>query len=167
MDKVQEKLIRGSRRAAFAFSVLFWSGVLWLFSEAWPPLKGFIAALHTPKAAEESVNLVRAVHTEAPAWALMGALWIAKGLFTRFARGEALTAASGRSLSVIGGCFLASVLASGTLPSPPPGLSVPVFTMSQACSSEILLGCVGTTLILLGRAFSAAAAIKLEHDQIV
>jgi hypothetical protein len=168
MDRTQERLVRGSRRLAFAFTVLFWSGALWLFSEAaWRPLKSLAAALTTPAAGEEAIVLLRSLLAETPAFALMGALWTARGLFGRFAHGEALTPASGRALSVIGAWFIASALASGTFSSAMSGAPALALATPPAVSAEIVLGCVGAALILLGRAFSAAAAIKADHDQIV
>jgi hypothetical protein len=168
MDRTQEKLVRGSRRLASVFTVLFWFGAFWIFSEAaWRPLKEVAAALHTPKAGEAALGLSQALLAETPAFALMGALWTARGLFARFARGEALTAASGRSLSVIGAWFIASALASGTFSSSPTTPPTPAFTAPPTVAAEIVLGCVGVALILLGRAFSAAAAIKADHDQII
>jgi hypothetical protein len=168
MDKSQERLVRGSRRLSIAFTALFWFGVFWLFTEAaWRPLKEVVAALPTPRAGQETVGLARALLAETPAFALMGALWTAKALFRRFARGEALTAASGRSLSLMGVWFLASALSSGTFSTAPSAPPTAAFAAPPAISPEIVLGCVGAVLILLGRAFSTAAAIKADHDQIV
>jgi len=165
---IQVKLARESGRLAVAFTALFWFGAFWLFSEAaWIPLKEVAAALPTPRAGQEFVGLARALLAETPAFALMGALWTARGLFRRFAGGEALSPATGRSLSVIGGWFLASALASGMFPGAPAGAPSATFTAHPAVSAEIVLGCVGASLILLGRAFSIAAAMKADHDQIV
>jgi len=167
MDPTHAKLIRGSRRLAFAFTALFWTGALWLFSEAaWRPLKGVVASSGGGLAGAAWARLFDALLAEAPAFALMGALWTARGLFHRFALGDALTPASGRSLSLIGLWFLASALVSSLVPS----RSVPesgVFIAPPGVSMEIVLGCVGAALVLLGRAFAAAAAIKADHDQIV
>jgi hypothetical protein len=168
MDKIQERLVRGSRRLAFAFTVLFWIGALWLLSEtAWRPLKEVAAVFPSGRTVDAMLGLIRALLAETPAFALMGALWTARGLFRRFARGEALTIASGRSLSIIGCWFLASALASGTFSSAPSSRPTAAFAEPPTISAEIVLGCVGAALILLGRAFSAAAAIKADHDQIV
>lgn len=168
MDRNQERLVRGSRRLAFVFTVLFWTGALWLFSEAaWPSLKRAAAALTSPAAGTEAIIFLRSLLAETPAFALMGALWTAIGLFRGFARGEALTAASGRALSVIGVWFIASAVASGTFVGAPFGLQAPALAMPPTLSAEMVLGCVGIALVLLGRAFSTAAAIKADHDQIV
>jgi hypothetical protein len=168
MDKLQQRLVRGSRRLAVAFTALFWFGLFWLFAEAaWRPLKAVVAALPTPHAWAAVLGLSRDLLAETPAFALMGALWTARGLFGRFASGEALTPASGRSLSIIGGWFLASLFCSGVFSSATSLPPAPAFGAPLAISTEILLGCVGAMLILLGRAFSAAAAIKADLDQIV
>jgi len=168
MDSNQQKLIAGSRRIAFAFSVLFWAGALWLFSEvAWRPIKALVAALNTPGAGPAAIDLAHALLNHTPVFALMGALWTAIGLFRRFAQGEALSPASGRALSVIGGWFLASVLAAALFTDDVHAPPVTGFTAPLAVDAEIVLGCVGAALVLLGRAFAAAAAIKADHDQIV
>jgi len=168
MDTHQQRLVRGSRRLAFVFSVLFWAGVLWVFSDAiWRPLKVFVAAQGSPAASAGGAALARAVLAQTPTFALMGALWTAIGLFNRFAQGEALTAASGRSLSRIGGWFIASAIASGLFSDVPAMPAMRAMTMPPAIDAELVLCCVGAALVLLGRAFSAAAAIKAEHDQIV
>jgi len=168
MDKIHQRLVRGSRRLAVAFTALFWFGLLWLFTEAaWSPLKTLVAALPTPHVWTAALALSRTLLDETPAFALMGALWTARGLFGRFADGEALTPASGRSLSVIGGWCLASLFFSGVFSSAAFVPYKPAFGAPLAISTEILLGCVGAMLVLLGRAFSAAAAIKADLDQIV
>jgi len=168
MDKLHQRLVRGSRRLAVTFTALFWFGLFWLFTEAaWRPLKVIWASRATPRAWAAVLGLVEALVAETPALALMGALWTARGLFGRFGHGETLSPASGRSLSLMGAWFLASLFCSEIFSDVASTAATSAFGAPLAISTEILLACVGVMLVLLGRAFSVAAAIKSELDQIV
>lgn len=166
MDQDLAALEARGRRLERLFAIIFWLGALWLFAEAYVPLKHVGAALYRQEGALAAELFQTTFFNAIAALALLGALWSAKELFGGFARGSAFTAESATHLKRMGlwlagaGALMlfgaAGFLATGTEDQRMPLLGGP-----------LMLLVIGLAVHLLGDVLRVSATIKAEHDQIV
>lgn len=155
---------RDARRYATLFSILFWLGLLWLFSQFYVPLKGWGAAAFAedqPLFQEANRRLIRLVLQTLPAFALLGALRTAEQLFRRLGAGPILTVEAGEGLKAIGTWLLVAGIL-GLLGFDGEGVDLAIYFRP-----DLILAAVGLAVRYVGQVWVMAAGIKAEHDQIV
>jgi hypothetical protein len=154
------------RRLERLFAIIFWLGALWLFAEAYVPLKHVGSALLRQEGAIAAGLFQSTFFDALAALALLGALWSAKELFGGFARGQALSDSSATHLKRLGLWLAAagSLMlfgASGYLATGQSSGQAPLF------GAPLMVLVIGLAIHLLGDVLRVSAEIKAEHDQIV
>jgi hypothetical protein len=162
-NPIDDPLAQRGRSLASLFSVIFWGGALWLFAEAYVPLKQFGAALAGNDAAWQSSaqGLLRFLPQALPAIALLFAVETARRLFQSFGEGEILTAANGRALGHIGTALAVSAVLQLIAAAADGQQGGPLTSL------VLVLGCVGFAIRCIGEAWERAAALQAELDAIV
>jgi hypothetical protein len=162
VEPIDDPLAQRGRSLASLFSVIFWGGLLWLFAEAYVPLKQFGAALAGNDAAwqDSARGLLRFLPQALPAIALLFAVDTARRLFQSFGDGDILTAANGRALGQIGTALAVSAVLQ-LIAAADGGQGGPLTSL------VLVLGCVGFAIRCIGEAWERAAALQAELDAIV
>ncbi|WP_353204894.1 hypothetical protein [Sphingomonas sp.] len=160
-----DALRRQSRSLKKAFEWGFSISCFLLFSQvSYVPLKTLLFSVGTPDATSALVDLVEIAARALPSVALLGAIWTARGLFKAYEDGAVLTPESGRAIGRVGDWLTASgVLA---LLVGPASATMDAVTGAYITTQIALIG-VGLAVRLLGRVQAIAAAIKIDHEQIV
>jgi hypothetical protein len=158
-----DPLARRGRSLATLFGIIFWGGALWLFAEAYVPLKQLGAALAGQPDAFESAGrgMLQVLGQTLPAIVLLLAVGSARRLFQAFGSGEILVAANGKKLGEIGSALAAAAVLMLLGIGGEGGEGWP-FT-----SLIIVLGSVGLAVRWIGEAWERAAATQAELDSFV
>lgn len=153
----------------FVGAALLWMHpdyVEWIAREQWA---GGRAGLTLTPLAQVSAGALSCAHLGLLCWAL----WTARGLFIRFARGEVLEAQTGRDLRMIGGLVAAYAVLTPLVKSlmtvaltlgNPPGERLLAVALG---TNEAILGVLGGLILVLGHAMAEAARIADDNRQIV
>jgi hypothetical protein len=138
----------------------------WIAREQWA---GGPAAFTLTPMSRLAAGLVSCAHLGLLCWAL----WTARGLFARFARGETLETQTGRDLRTIGGLIAlyglttplagALITLAATMANPPGQRMVGV----SLGTNELILGLLGALILVLGHVMAEAARIADDNRQIV
>lgn len=164
------KLQRESKDLAGFLLWIFIIVCLGLFADVlYRPLKALGGALATPEADIGAVLEPFRGQAVAmiPAFMMLAALWTARSVFVAFSQGEVFTTKAGDALCAVGDWLIAAAFtALFVVPSVGSVLNVegPVWELDRMA---VVLLCVGFAIRLIGKAFSGAAAIKAENDQII
>jgi hypothetical protein len=166
MEPDMDALAARGRRLERLFAIVFWVGALWLFAEAYVPLKHVGAALYRQEGMFAAELFQSAFFDAMAALAMLGALWSAKELFAGFARGEAFSEGSATQLRrmglwLAGAGALMLFGASGYLAASDGGEGIPLL------GGPLMLLVIGLAIHLLGDVLRVSADIKAEHDQII
>jgi hypothetical protein len=147
------------------FGWLFGLGAFLVFAEvAYMPLKAVFLSVGTNALGGAAGHLGEAAIAALPALALLGALWQARRLFNSFATGQILSVETGKALTRLGDLLVVSTVLWFVF-GPAVDYHEPAF--GPYLSASIMLGCIGLAIRLVGRVIDMAAAIKVDHDQIV
>jgi hypothetical protein len=161
----EDPLAQRGRSLASLFSVIFWGGVLWLFAEAYVPLKQATAAWLGADLSEQQETvraLLRFLIQALPAVALLVAIGFARSLFTVFGTGAILVPDNGLRLGRIGTALVVAavlMLVGGWIPGG--DHAGPLFSL------VMVLGAVGLAIRWIGDAWARAAAAQAELEAFV
>jgi hypothetical protein len=160
-----DPLAKRGRSLASLFTVIFWYGALWLFAEAYVPLKqASVAWLGSDLSLQQETGralgqfAIRAL----PAVALLAAVRFARSLFTVFGTGAILVPENGERLGHIGTSLVAAavlMLVGGWIGDG--GHGGPLFSL------VMVLGAVGLAIRWIGDAWARAAAAQAELEAFV
>lgn len=154
-----------SARLKTLFGWVFGIGAFLLFSEAaYRPLKHIVLSLGTPDGGAAWRELVIVAQQALPAVALLAAVYAARRLFKALAQGAVLSVESSAALGRIGDWLIASAVLG--LLFGPYGLRFDALS-ANLFATQIVLGCVGLAIRLVGRIHRIAAELKADHEQIV
>jgi hypothetical protein len=149
-----------------AFLWLHPSYVEWIAREQWA---GGSSALTLTPLSRLSAGALSCAHLGLLCWAL----WTARRLFVRYARGEVLETRAGRDVRTIGGLIalyaaltplVKSAMTVALTWGNPPGQRMLAISLG---TNELILGLLGALILVLGHVLAEAARIADDNRQIV
>lgn len=169
-DHMNSDIEKKSANLASMFGWVFWLTAFWLFANvSYVPLKRFGAALVTPEtdALEAAVAFADILFAQLSVILAMIAVYTARKLFVQFSQGEVFTAQNGATLMRVGDWLIASAIIALAMQIIEADAAGTVTIDLSGSYFAVVIVLVGFAIRLFGRAFTIAADIKADNDQMV